>query len=77
MTAVVVAFEICGGGFTAQIAVDALIVHVIGTCHVLGVFVCCVSHCLDEVGGLRGAIVVLNPLLSITFSSLGNGGNAA
>jgi len=51
MATVVVALEVGRSGLTAEITVDALIVHIVSTVHVLGVFVCCVSHCLE---GSRG-----------------------
>jgi hypothetical protein len=44
MAAIVVPLEIGGRGFTAQIAIDALIVDVEFTRHVFGVFVCDVGH---------------------------------
>jgi len=44
MAAVIVALEISGRGFTAQIAVDALIVDVEFSCYVFGVFVGGISH---------------------------------
>jgi hypothetical protein len=44
MTAVIVPFKIGGRSFAAQIAVDALIVHVEFAGYVLGVFVCGIGH---------------------------------
>jgi hypothetical protein len=44
VTSVVVAFEIVGSGFAAEIAVNALIVHVKFAACVFGIFVCYVSH---------------------------------
>jgi hypothetical protein len=44
MAAVVVPFEIGGRGFTAQIAVDALIIDVKFARYVFGVFVCGIGH---------------------------------
>jgi hypothetical protein len=44
MAAVVVALEIRGRGFAAQIAIDALVVDVELSGNVLGVFICYVSH---------------------------------
>jgi hypothetical protein len=44
MAAVVVALEIGGRGFTAQIAVDALIIDVEFSCYVFGVFIRGISH---------------------------------
>jgi hypothetical protein len=41
---VVIAFVICRSGLTAKIAVDALVVDVIRSGNVFGVFVCCVGH---------------------------------
>src|SRR6184192_1533608 len=44
MTAVIVPFEIGRRGFTAQIAVDALIIDVKFARYVFGVFVCGIGH---------------------------------
>jgi hypothetical protein len=44
IAAIVIAFEIVRGGFAAEIAVDALVVHVIFTGNVFRIFVCDVSH---------------------------------
>jgi hypothetical protein len=42
--AVFVALEICGSGLAAEIAIDALIVHVEFSVRVLAVFICWVCH---------------------------------
>jgi hypothetical protein len=44
VAAVVVAFVIGGGRFAAKIAVDALIIDVIGAGNVLRIFVCGIGH---------------------------------
>jgi hypothetical protein len=44
MAAVVIAFEIGGRGFAAQIAVNALIIDIEFARYVIGVFVCSVGH---------------------------------
>src|SRR5258708_39262945 len=44
ITAVVVAFEIVGRGFAAQITVDALVVHVVLSAGIFGIFICYISH---------------------------------
>lgn len=44
MAAVVITLEVCWRGLAAEVAVDALIVHVVGTFSVMGEFVCSVSH---------------------------------
>ena len=44
ITSVVVAFKVVRSGFAAQIAVNALVVHVIFSCNVFGISVCYVSH---------------------------------
>jgi hypothetical protein len=44
VTAILVAFEIVGGGFATEVAVNALIVHVILAGDVFGIFVCHVCH---------------------------------
>jgi hypothetical protein len=44
IAAVVVALEIIRGGFAAQVAVNALVVHVVFARNVFGVFICCVCH---------------------------------
>jgi hypothetical protein len=44
MAAVVIALEICGRSFAAQIAVDALVIDVELPLYVLRIFVCNVSH---------------------------------
>jgi hypothetical protein len=44
MPAVVVALEVCGRSFAAEIAIDALIIDVEFPVDVLRVFVCCVGH---------------------------------
>ncbi|HEY2081922.1 MAG TPA: pyruvate kinase, partial [Verrucomicrobiae bacterium] len=44
MTAVVVPFEIIRRGFAAQIAVNALVVHVVFTGVILRIFICYISH---------------------------------
>jgi hypothetical protein len=44
MAAVIVPLEIGGRGFTAQIAVDALIIDVKFARYVFGVFVCGIGH---------------------------------
>ncbi len=44
VSAIVVTFEVCRCGFAAQIAVDALIIHVKFTPYVVAVFVCYVCH---------------------------------
>jgi hypothetical protein len=44
ISAVLIAFEIIGRGFAAQVAVNALVVHVVFSRHVFGVFVCYISH---------------------------------
>jgi hypothetical protein len=44
VAAVVVALKVGWRGLTAKVAVDALIVHIVGTVYVLGVFVGCVCH---------------------------------
>ena len=44
IAAVVVSLEIVGGSFAAEIAVNALIVHVVFAGRVFGIFICNVSH---------------------------------
>jgi hypothetical protein len=44
MATVIIPLEVCGRGFAAQIAVDALIIDVEFARYVLGVFVCGISH---------------------------------
>jgi hypothetical protein len=44
VAAVVIAFEIGGRGFAAQIAVDALVIDVEFSRYVFGIFVRCISH---------------------------------
>ena len=44
MTTVVITLEVRWSCFAAEIAVDALIVHVVGTGDVLRIFVCSVGH---------------------------------
>jgi hypothetical protein len=44
VTAIVVAFEIRGGGFTAKIAIDALVIDKEFALDVIAVFVRCVCH---------------------------------
>jgi hypothetical protein len=44
MAAVIVPLKVCGRGFAAQIAVDALIVDVKFAWYIFGVFVCDVGH---------------------------------
>jgi hypothetical protein len=44
VTAIVVTLEVGWRGLTAKVAVDALIVHIVGTVYVLGIFVGCVCH---------------------------------
>jgi hypothetical protein len=44
MAAVVVSFEIGRRGFTAQIAIDALIIDIEFARYVFGVFVCGIGH---------------------------------
>src|SRR5262245_59485412 len=44
IAAVVVAFKVVWGGFAAQVAVNALVVHVEFASHVLGILVCLISH---------------------------------
>jgi len=64
VAAVVIALEICGSSLTAKVTVNALIIHVIGTCHVLGVFVCDVSH--DFVLGF--GVVRLVPCIGLSIA---------
>jgi hypothetical protein len=42
--AIIVALEVRGGGFAAQVAIDALIIDVEFSCDVVAVFVRCVCH---------------------------------
>jgi hypothetical protein len=51
VTAVVVAFEIIRSGFAAEIAVNALIVHVVFASNVFRIFVCYISHKFAFSGG--------------------------
>jgi hypothetical protein len=51
MSAVLVAREVCGRSFAAEIAVDALVINVEFARHVFWVFVCFVSH--KECFGLK------------------------
>ena len=44
VAAILVALEIGRGGFAAKIAIDALVVAVVGACNILGIFVGYVSH---------------------------------
>jgi hypothetical protein len=44
MATVIIPLEVCGRGFAAQIAVDALIIDVEFARYVLGVFVCGIGH---------------------------------
>jgi hypothetical protein len=44
MAAVIIPLEVCGRGFAAQIAVDALIIDEKFARYILGVFVCGISH---------------------------------
>ena len=44
VAAVVVTFVICRGGLAAEIAIDALVIDVIRSGNVFGIFVCCVGH---------------------------------
>ena len=44
VSAVVITREVRRCGLTAEVAVDALVVHVEGASHVFGIFVCEVSH---------------------------------
>jgi hypothetical protein len=44
MTAVIVATEIRRSGFTAKVAVDALVIDVELSVHIFGIFICGVSH---------------------------------
>jgi hypothetical protein len=46
VTAVVVTLEVGGSGLAAQVAVDALVIDVIGSIDVLRILVGGVSHCL-------------------------------
>jgi hypothetical protein len=66
MTAVVVALEISRCRLTAEIAVDALIVHVVCAFSVLGVFVFSVRH-LGVLRGLGRRILMFSPSISNGF----------
>jgi len=44
MTSVIVALEVRGGGFTAQVAIDALVIDIKFSRDIVAVFVCCVCH---------------------------------
>jgi hypothetical protein len=44
VTAIIITREICGRGFAAKIAIDALIIHVKLPSHVLRILICNVSH---------------------------------
>ena len=46
MSTVIIAVEVGRSGLTSEITVDALIVHVVGTRDVVGIFVCGVGHCV-------------------------------
>ena len=48
--AVVVALEVCGGRLAAEVAIDALVIDEELPCHIVAVFVCCVSHIGLSVG---------------------------
>jgi hypothetical protein len=51
MSAIVVAGEIGRSGFSAQIAIDALIIHIEFAAHIVGVFVVYVCHNLKILQG--------------------------
>ena len=44
VSAVVVALEVRGGGFAAQVAIDALVIDIEFARDIVAVFVCCVCH---------------------------------
>jgi hypothetical protein len=44
VTAILVALEVGGCGFAAKIAIDALVVAVVGSCDILGILVGYVGH---------------------------------
>jgi len=46
MATVIVATEVRGSGFTAKIAVDALVIDVELSVDIFGIFICSVGHCL-------------------------------
>ena len=51
ITAVIVALEIVRRRLAAQVAINALVVHVIFSSHVLGIFICDISHKINLIGG--------------------------
>jgi hypothetical protein len=59
VTTVIVTLKISGGSLTAKIAVDALIIYVVGTCDVLRIFVGDVSHdgCLKVIVRLGARMI--------------------
>ena len=44
VSAVIVALEVRGGGFAAQVAIDALVIDIEFARDIVAVFVCCVCH---------------------------------
>src|SRR6266404_5677262 len=54
VAAVVVAFVISGRGFPAKIAVDALVIDVVGTRDVFRIFICGISHNFPAKSELEG-----------------------
>ena len=75
MTAVVVAGEIGGGGFAAEVAVDALVIHIESAGDIFGIFVCVVSHSL--VGNFGVPKIGANPGVATPFCVMWTGGPAA
>jgi hypothetical protein len=54
VAAVVVPLVICGRGLAAKIAVDALVIDVVGAANVFGIFVCGISHIFSAKSELEG-----------------------
>ena len=56
MAAVIVATEVRGSGFTAQVAVNALVIDIELSVDIFGIFICGVSHFFKASGEASGSL---------------------